>query len=149
MHNYRGTLGVKALYPHLDDEIIEASQKFDSLYDVESLTTESDRLLLERNNADADLFCPVLSSGWRGSDIDALETVNDVRISNILNSRLKPLGVDIDSDLTDDELIDSVIPRNLMSSTVGSLAAEFSYLRQAVADAIANEQSSSNTVVNE
>ena len=64
MKNYIGTLSLEGLYPHLSSEEIKRSLEFDEKYDVEvSCTSESDRLLLEKNNADADLFCPIMSSG--------------------------------------------------------------------------------------
>jgi len=140
MKNYNGTLSLEGLYPHLSNEDIKRSLEFDEKYDVEvSCTSESDRLLLEKNNADADLFCPVMSSGWRGSDIDSLERLHDPRLVNILNSRLQPLGVDPENTLSDDELLQLVIPRNLTSSTVGALADEYNYLRESALDLIAKQ----------
>ena len=140
MKNYNGTLSLKDLYPHLSSDELQHSVDFDDKYDVESsCTSESDRLLLEKNNADADLFCPVMSSGWRGSDIDSLERLHDPRLINILNSRLQPTGVDPENTLSDDELLELVIPRNLTSSTVGALADEYNYLRESALDLIAKQ----------
>ena len=140
MKNYNGTLSLEGLYPHLSNEDIKRSLEFDEKYDVEvSCTSESDRLLLEKNNADADLFCPVMSSGWRGSDIDSLERLHDPRLVNILNSRLQPLGVDPENTLSDDELLHLVVPRNLTPSTVGAVADEYNYLRESALDLIAKQ----------
>ena len=44
-------------------------------------------------------------------------------------ARLQPLGKDVQSNLTDDQLLDVVIRRNITSSEVSSYADEYNYLR--------------------
>ena len=44
-------------------------------------------------------------------------------------ARLQPLGQDMKSDLTDEQLLDVVIRRNMTSSEVSAYADEYNYLK--------------------
>ena len=117
------------LYPHLSSEYIQENENFSSAYDYEQIVTESDKLLSKKLNEDADLLNPVSAYGHRISDIDAINQIEDIRLQNILISRLQPLGKDVQSNLTDDELLDVVIRRNITSSEVSDYATEYNYLK--------------------
>ena len=106
------------LYPHLSSEYIKANENFSKDYDVNNLVTESDRLLYRNLNEEADLLTPVSAFGHRVSDIDSINLVEDIRLQNILMARLQPLGQDIQSNLSDEQLLDVVIRRNMTSSEV-------------------------------
>ena len=117
------------LYPHLSSEYIQENEKFSNVYDVEKTVTESDRLLHKKLNDDADLLNPVSAFGHRVSDIDAINQIEDIRLQNILMARLQPLGQDVQSNLTDEQLLDVVIRRNMTSSEVSAYADEYNYLK--------------------
>ena len=117
------------LYPHLSSEYIQENENFSSSYDYEKIVTESDKLLQKKLNEDADLINPVSAYGHRVSDIDAINQIEDVRLQNILIARLQPLGQEIKSDLTDEQLLDVVIRRNMTSSEVSAYADEYNYLK--------------------
>ena len=76
-----------------------------------------------------DLLNPVSAYGHRISDIDAINQIEDIRLQNILMARLQPLGKDVRSDLTDEQLLDVVIRRNMTSSEVSAYADEYNYLK--------------------
>lgn len=118
------------LYPHLSNEYIQENVQFSQSYDPNSLVTESDKLLVKKLNDEADLLNPVSAYGHRVSDIDAINQVEDIRLQNILMARLQPLGQDIHSDLTDEQLLDVVIRRNITSSEVSAYADEYNYLKE-------------------
>ena len=117
------------LYPHLSSEYIQENEKFSKTYDVEIVVTESDRLLHAKLNQDADLLNPISAYGHRVSDIDAINQIEDIRLQNILMARLQPLGQDIHTDLTDEQLLNVVIRRNMTSSEVSAYADEYNYLK--------------------
>ena len=117
------------LYPHLSSEYIQENENFSNSYDFENTITESDRLLNKKLNDEADLLNPVSAYGHRISDIDAINQIEDIRLQNILMSRLQPLGQDVQSDLTDEQLLDVVIRRNMTSSEVSAYADEYNYLK--------------------
>ena len=124
------------LYPHLSPEEVEAINNH--TVDFDSLYTESDVLNFKKLNDDANLLSPILSSGWPQSDIDAINEVSDIRLQNVLIARLQPLGNNPENNLSDDELIDTVIRRNLTSSEVDVYASEYKWLSEESAR-IANE----------
>ena len=117
------------LYPHLSSEYIQENENFSSAYDYEQIVTESDKLLHKKLNEEADLLNPISAYGHRISDIDAINQIEDIRLQNILMARLQPLGKDIQSDLTDEQLLDVVIRRNMTSSEVSAYADEYNYLK--------------------
>ena len=117
------------LYPHLSSEYIQENETFSFAYDYEKIVTESDRLLHKKLNDEADLLNPVTAYGHRISDIDAINQIEDIRLQNILMARLQPLGQNINSDLTDEQLLDVVIRRNMTSSEVSAYADEYNYLK--------------------
>ena len=117
------------LYPHLSSEYIQVNAAFSDNYDVENTITESDCLLSKKLNEDADLLNPISAYGHRVSDIDAINQVEDIRLQNILMARLQPLGKNVQSDLTDEQLLDVVIRRNMTSSEVSAYADEYNYLK--------------------
>lgn len=117
------------LYPHLSSVYIQENENFSQSYDVENLVTESDRLLHKKLNNDADLLNPVSAFGHRVSDIDSINQIEDIRLQNILMARLQPLGQDVQSNLTDEQLLDVVIRRNMTSSEVSAYADEYNYLK--------------------
>ena len=117
------------LYPHLSNEYIKENETSSNNYDTSFTVTESDRLLHKNLNDEADLLNPVSAYGHRFSDIDAINQIEDIRLQNILMSRLQPLGKDVQSNLTDDQLLDVVIRRNMTSSEVSDYATEYNYLK--------------------
>ena len=117
------------LYPHLSNEYIQENETFSNNYDTSVTVTESDRLLHKKLNDEADLLNPVSAYGHRVSDIDAINQIEDIRLQNILVSRLQPLGNDIKSNLTDEQLLDVVIRRNMTSSEVSAYSDEYNYLK--------------------
>ena len=117
------------LYPHLSNEYIQDNVQFSQSYDPNSLVTESDKLLIKKLNDEADLLMPISAYGHRVSDIDAINQVEDIRLQNILVARLQPLGRDVQSKLSDEQLLDVVIRRNMTSTEVSDYANEFNYLK--------------------
>lgn len=117
------------LYPHLSSEYIQENELFAQSYDSSIQLTESDKLLLKKLNDEADLLNPVSAYGHRISDIDAINQIQDIRLQNVLMARLQPLGQDMRSDLTDEQLLDVVIRRNMTSSEVSAYADEYNYLK--------------------
>ena len=117
------------LYPHLSNEYIQDNVQYSQSYDSSTLTTESDKLLLKKLNEEADLLNPVSAYGHRVSDIDAINQIEDIRLQNILMARFQPLGQDVQSNLTDEQLLDVVIRRNMTSSEVSAYADEYNYLK--------------------
>lgn len=117
------------LYPHLSSEYIQDNVQFSQSYDASTLITESDKLLSKKLNDEADLLNPLSAYGHRVSDIDAINQIQDIRLQNVLMARLQPLGQDMKSDLTDEQLLDVVIRRNMTSSEVSAYADEYNYLR--------------------
>lgn len=124
-----GLIKICDLYPHLSSESIQENENFSKAYDFEKTVTESDRLLYAKLNEDADLLNPISAYGHRVSDIDAINQIEDVRLQNILIARLQPLGQDIQSNLSDEQLLDVVIRRNMTSSEVSAYADEYNYLK--------------------
>ena len=115
------------LYPHLSPEQVETINNH--TVDFDSLYSESDVLNFKKLNDEANLVSPILSSGWPQSDIDAINEVTDIRLQNVLIARLQPLGNDPENNLSDDELLESVIRRNLTSSEVEDYASEYKWLK--------------------
>lgn len=120
-----------SLYPHLTQDEIDQIIENNKNYDISKNVTESDKLLSQKINEEADLLQPVMSSGWRCSDIDSLSMRLDVRAQNIILSRMKAIPTPTsDNSLTDEQLVESVIPRNLMSSEVSNFATEAITLKE-------------------
>ena len=86
-------------------------------------------LLHKKLNDEADLLNPISAYGHRVCDIDAINQIEDIRLQNILVARLQPLGKDVQSNLTDEQLLDVVIRRNITSSEVSDYATEYNYLK--------------------
>ena len=133
-----GNLSKQDLYPHLSSAYFKENEKFNSKYNFADLASESDKLNHKRINDEADVLNPLTALGWRSSDIDSLQQVQDVRLQNILIARLQPLGTEMVSNLTDEQLVETVIRRNLTSSEVSDLQNEYEYLRSE-SDRIYNE----------
>ena len=106
-----------------------------SKYSPES--TDSVVALTKKLNDDADIYCPVGSSGWRQSDIEILKRVDDVRVQSVLLSRLKSdlssPSVDT-SKLSDDEIAETAIPRNLNFSDMSLLQQSIDAYKDLVPD---------------
>lgn len=136
------TFKIKALYPHLSQEAIDEMVKFHENYNYDN-DTDSDRLLSKKLNDEADMLQPVMSSGWRCTDIDSIDQIQDIRAQNILLSRLKPMGPQSENDLTDEELIENVIPRNLTSTYVQDMASEYTELKARSLALLAEQNASS------
>ena len=118
-------LYVKSLYPYLTDEYIKENQQFNSTYDVANNITDVDILLQKQLNDDADLLLPIDSTGWRISDIEAVNTATDPRYQNILLQRFKQLGVNPDTTgLSDEQLLQLVVSRNLSNTDLSAMAQE-------------------------
>lgn len=136
-------LTVQGLFPHLDDKYLTENQKFNDKYNYDNYVTESDKLLSKKLNEEANIIQPILpSTGWRQSDVDSLNNVTDVRIQNIMLSRMKYIEAPNAEGLTDEQLIDNAIPRNLMSSEIGDYANEAIQLKQDVLSMIKTLQDS-------
>ena len=87
-------------------------------------------------NRDADIATPVMSTGWRSSDIDTLQTTTDPRLANVLNARLvsdSQMNTDT-SGLTDAQIAEMAVPRNLNLSDLDSLSSQIEGYQQAIAD---------------
>ena len=87
-------------------------------------------------NRDADIATPVMSTGWRSSDIDTLQTTTDPRLANVLNARLvsdSRMNTDT-SGLTDAQIAEMAVPRNLNLSDLDSLSSQIEGYQQAIAD---------------
>ena len=124
-----GNLSKQDLYPHLSIAYLKENDKFTAKYNFADLASDSDKLNHKRLNDEADVLNPLTALGWRSSDIDSLQAVQDVRLQNILIARLQPLGTEMVSNLTDEQLVETVIRRNLTSSEVSDLQNEYDYLR--------------------
>lgn len=124
-----GNLSKQDLYPHLTSDYLKENEKFNSKYNFADLASESDKINHKRLNDEADVLNPLTALGWRSSDIDSLQLVQDARLQNILIARLQPLGNEMVSNLTDEQLVETVIRRNLTSSEVSDLQNEYDYLR--------------------
>ena len=144
---------LKSLYPHLNDEDIKNIETFNANYNIDNTITESDELLLKNLKDEADILNPVLpSTGWRASDIDALNNLTDSRLQNIIASRLTSLGSDPVHNFTDEQLLDVVIRRNLSSSQVADYAQEYQFLSaesQRILDEIKQSEQTHNSSQNE
>lgn len=69
----------------------------------------------------ANVFQPINAHGWRGSDIEVLESTDDQRIANTIAKTLIP-NVEPSHDGIDDEVLsDMVLPRNCNMSDVSSM----------------------------
>lgn len=69
----------------------------------------------------ANVFQPVNAHGWRGSDIEVLESTEDSRIANTIAKTLIPNVEPSHEDIDDDTLSDMVLPRNCNISDVSSM----------------------------
>lgn len=85
---------------------------------------DSVRIYLKKINDDADIYTPVGASGWRNSDVDTLKRVDDVRVQNVILSRMQssPQAGTIDtSSLSDEQIASLALPRNLNMSDMALL----------------------------
>lgn len=85
---------------------------------------DSVRIYLKKINDDADIYTPVGSTGWRNSDVDTLKRVDDVRVQNVILSRMQssPQAGTIDtSSLSDEQIASLALPRNLNMSDMALL----------------------------
>lgn len=85
---------------------------------------DSVRIYLKKINDDADIYTPVGGSGWRNSDVDTLKRVDDVRVQNVILSRMQssPQAGTIDtSSLSDEQIASLALPRNLNMSDMALL----------------------------
>ena len=69
----------------------------------------------------ADIFQPLNAHGWRGSDIDVLESTDDSRIANTIAKTLIPNIEPSHYGIDDDTLSEMVLPRNCNMSDVSSM----------------------------
>lgn len=69
----------------------------------------------------ANVFQPVNAHGWRGSDIEVLESTEDSRIANTIAKTLIPNIEPSHDGIDDDVLSDMVLPRNCNMSDVSSM----------------------------
>ena len=107
---------------------LTAAQK-QQILDADKLVTipevsDEDKAYIKSINADADLFQPIGSHGWRTSDIDVLQKTNDVGLQNVIMARNRAIHVDsIDtSDMSDDDIANTAIPRNLSIGDIAQLS---------------------------
>ena len=69
----------------------------------------------------ANIFQPLNAHGWRGSDIDVLESTEDSRIANTIAKTLIPNIEPTHDGIDDDTLSEMVLPRNCNMSDVSSM----------------------------
>lgn len=85
---------------------------------------DSVRIYLKKINDDADIYTPVGASGWRNSDVDTLKRVDDVRVQNVILSRMQAssqAGTIDTSSLSDEQIASLALPRNLNMSDMALL----------------------------
>ena len=125
----KSLINSRDLFPHLDENFFIDNDSFVESYDIEATITDSDRLLHEKLNTEADIIMPVTALGYRMSDIDSINQIEDARLQNILIARLQPTSDIVPGSLLNDEqLVDTVIKRNLSSSEISSYSDEYEYL---------------------
>ena len=69
----------------------------------------------------ANVFQLVNAHGWRGSDIDVLESTEDSRIANTIAKTLIPNVEPSHEGIDDDTISEMVLPRNCNISDVSSM----------------------------
>ena len=99
--------------------------------------SEVDKVYLEQINKEVDLVCPVSETGWRCSDIETLKrTDNPVLQQKIINSMSQKVTDYDTTNISDDEIADMVVPRNLNMSTISLLADSLSISRDEVDESV-------------
>lgn len=142
-------LSPKSLYPHLSEDEFVLHEKLCSSYSFDNIT-DAEKNASDTLTNELDLLCPVMSSGWRCSDIDALNNAVDPIKQNVLLGRLRPQSSNIDtSGLSDSDLIARQIPRNLTNSDVDLLASEYNEASKIVSDTVKDIQRTVKTSSND
>jgi hypothetical protein len=90
--------------------------------------------------ADADTYFPKSSRGWRGTDIDVVESPQtDPRVVNVVAARMKPLsssgGVDT-SKMTDSEIAANILPQGMDFADVHAFVTQTLANRDAFVQAV-------------
>jgi len=107
------------------EKVLSSQSEIDSNYCLDSFREEG-KALRESLNSDADVVCPVVSSGWRSSDIDTLLGSTDQRLTNLIASRLHKVEVKstLPNGLDDSTLAQSALDRNLDLSDMDLINSE-------------------------
>ena len=106
-----------------DFAIVESNQSiYCSNYESPE-SIEAGKSYIASLNKDMDVICPVMESGWRQTDIETMANSNDQRLINSIAGNLSSSHIQSMSTegLTDEQVADSSIPRNLDMSDLERL----------------------------
>lgn len=135
-------LTVNSLYPHLTEDAINSNKEFCENYKFD-YQTDDDVMYLQTINEEVDMLTPVLSSGWRMSDIDAINSTSNPLVRDMLLSRMKPSGSsdNINEGLSDEEIADNVVSKYTSLSDIDSAHSDYTTLREEMENAPVDESS--------
>ena len=124
-------LTVKSLYPHLSEDDINSNKEFCENYKFD-YQTDDDVMYLQTINDEADMLTPVLSTGWRMSDIDAINSTNNPLVRDMLLARMarSSSADDINQGLSDEEIADNVVSKYTSLSDIDSAHSDYNSLRE-------------------
>ena len=129
-------LTVKSLYPHLSEDAINSNKEFCENYKFD-YQTDDDVMYLQAINEEADMLTPVLSSGWRMSDIDAINSTSNPLVRDMLLSRMQRTGSsdNLNEGLSDEEIADNVVSKYTSLSDIDSAHSDYNTLREEMENA--------------
>ena len=106
-----------------DYELVKSNQSIYSLSFESPESIEAGKSYIASLNKDMDVVCPVMQSGWRQTDIETMSMSNDQRLINSIAGNLSSSHIQSMSTegLTDEQVADSSIPRNLDMSDLERL----------------------------
>ena len=106
-----------------DFEIVKSNQSIYSSHYESPESIEAGKQYVASLNQQMDVVCPVMESGWRQSDIETMNKSNDQRLINSIAGNLSSPHIQTMSTegLTDEQVADSSIPRNLDMSDLERL----------------------------
>ena len=135
-------LTVKSLYPHLSEDVINSNKEFCENYKFD-YQTDDDVMYLQTINEEADMLTPVLSSGWRMSDIDSINSTSNPLVRDMLLSRMQRTGSadNLNEGLSDDEIADNVVSKYTSLSDIDSAHSVYNTLREEMENAPIDETS--------
>ncbi|QCS37118.1 hypothetical protein [Tortoise microvirus 56] len=125
----KGTLSTPdMLCPWITDRSVFTSKPAEPRID------DVEKIMVAKIQSDCDMTNPVSSSGWRMNDLDVMQATGDQRLQNLLIARAQDTSLNnyLPEGLSDEDLADSVIPRNLDISTLNSLSNELDFIREHV-----------------
>ena len=135
-------LTVKSLYPHLSEDVINSNIEFCENYKFD-YQTDDDVMYLQTINEEADMLTPVLSSGWRMSDIDSINSTSNPVVRDMLLSRMQHTGpaYNLNEGLSDEEIADNVVSKYTSLSDIDSAHSVYNSLREEMENAPIDETS--------